>query len=101
MHTDHSIDDELDPGESDAVIRNSGKVECSIRIADIHHDFDRNLGQRVEFYPGFLEFESAVVDQSFVALGAAHGYLRAILDSLGRVAAADDGRNGRSCPLDW
>ena len=57
MNANHSIDDELQTRQADAVIRNGGEIESAIRIADVHHDLHGNVGQRIELNLRLLEFE--------------------------------------------
>ena len=38
VHADHAVDDELEPREADAVVRDRGEVEGPVRVADVHHD---------------------------------------------------------------
>ena len=40
MYADHAVDDELEPGEPHATVRDAGEVEGAIRVADVHHDLD-------------------------------------------------------------
>ena len=44
MYADHAIDYEFQPRQTDTVVWNIGKIECAIRIADVHHDLYGNLG---------------------------------------------------------
>src|SRR6056297_2103285 len=92
MDADHAVDDELQAGESDAVVRDAGEVERPVRVADVHHDLDRYVRQGVEFDLLFLIFELAVVDVALVALGAGDRDLAAVGDLLRGVAAADHRR---------
>ena len=72
MNADHVIDDELEPGETDACVRERGEVKSSFRVAHVHRHVERDLRHRVERNPVHVEFECAVVDDSRIALGAAH-----------------------------
>ena len=93
MHTDHAVDDELEPCQSHAVVRDRCEIERAVGIADVHHDLDRDVGQLVELDLLLLVFQQTLVDVAFVALGAGHGDLNAIGNLVRRVAAADHRRD--------
>jgi hypothetical protein len=44
----HVVDDELQPREADAGVRQRREGEGALRVADVHHDLDRHLGHLVE-----------------------------------------------------
>ena len=93
MHADHAVDDEFETGEADTAVRNACEVEGLVRVADVHHDFDRDIGQRIQFDARLLEVEAAFVDDTLVAFGAADGDVLSVRDPLRGVATADDGRD--------
>ena len=93
VHADHPVDDELEPCEADATVRNPGEIERPVGVADVHHDLDRNLRQRVELDARLLEVELTFVDVAGVALRTGHRDGLTLVDRLGRIAAADDGRD--------
>ncbi len=93
MHADVVVDDELEAGQAHAVVRQLREVEGQLRVADVHHQLDVDLGHHAALHFGHLGFEQAVVDEAGVALGAAHGHERAVLQQVGGVAAADHGWN--------
>ena len=43
VHADHAVDDELQPRQADAGVRNLREIESAIGVADVHHDFQRRL----------------------------------------------------------
>ena len=70
-------------------LRNPGEVEGAVRVADVHHDLDRDLRQRVQLDLLALEVEQALVDVAGVALGARDGDFLALANAPGGVPAAD------------
>ena len=81
------------PREADAAVRNAGKVEGAVGIANVHHYFDRQWRQSVEFDLLLIEVEHAVVDESGVTFGTGDRDGLALGDYAGRVSAADHRRN--------
>ncbi len=92
MHAYHAIDDELEPRQTDALVRHIREVECPIGITHVHHDLDGNVRQRIQLDLGLLEFQPPRVNESLVSLGATYRDLGAIRDRIRGVAAAYDGR---------
>jgi hypothetical protein len=43
VDADHVVDDELDAGQTDAGVRQLGEIEGQFRVADVHHDLERNI----------------------------------------------------------
>ena len=66
----------------DAVVRDAGEIERSVRIADVHHDLDRNRRQGIEFDVALIEFQHAVVNVAGVAFGAGDGDRLTFLDGM-------------------
>jgi pyruvate,water dikinase len=62
MNTDIVIDDELKTREANTGIRNRLEIERQLRIADVHHDLQRQFRQFAARYFGNLGFQQAVVD---------------------------------------
>ena len=48
MNPDHAVDDELEAGQPDTVVRNVRKIKSPVRVANIHHDLDVHIGQLVD-----------------------------------------------------
>lgn len=46
MQTDVVVDDEFKTSQTDAFVWNLAELERQLRVADVHHHFDRNLGQK-------------------------------------------------------
>ena len=72
MNADHVVNDELEPCEPDTCVRERGEVKCSFRVAHVHRHVERDLRHRVESNAVHVELEGAVIDESRIALGAAH-----------------------------
>src|SRR4030095_11613723 len=93
MYTDHSVDDELEAREADTAVWDAREVERPVRVADVHHDLDRHLRQRVELYPGLFAVELPLVDVAGVPLGAGYRDRLTLADCPGRITATHDRRN--------
>jgi len=78
MHTNHTIDDELQTSQTNTLVRNLGKIKSTIRITHVHHDFERQLRHRVDGV--FLNFkvQHAFIDETGVAFGAGYGHALAV-----------------------
>ncbi len=93
VNADVVVDDELQPRQAHALVGQLAEVEGQLRIADVHRDLDRDLRHFAALHLGHLGFQQPVIDEAGVALRAAHRHQRALLQPLGRVAAADHRRN--------
>ena len=93
MDPDLAIDDELQPGQADALVGQPGEGEGLLGSADVHHDLDRYVGHRAELGALDGEVEQALVDQAGVTLGARDGDFAAVSEGLRAGAGADDGRD--------
>ena len=76
-------------------VRHLREVERQLRVADVHHDLDRAVRQLAALDFGDFGLEQAVVDVAFVAFGAGDRHQRAVLQRVGRVAAADHRRHAQ------
>src|SRR3546814_1838874 len=85
-------DDELHPGEADAVRRQPPPPEGGGRVGQVQHDRGAGLGDVVERQLLDLELADALVDEPLLALGAGDRHILAVMENLGRVAGADDRR---------
>jgi ABC-type amino acid transport substrate-binding protein len=45
VDADHVVDDELQAGQADAAVGDLGEFEGQLRVAHVHHDLDRDVGQ--------------------------------------------------------
>ena len=95
MHADHAVDDEFQPRQAHAAMRDAGEVERAVGVADIHHDLHSDLRQRVELDLLALELEQALVDVAGVAFGARHRHFLAFADQL---RSHRRSRRRRECP---
>ncbi len=93
MHADHAVDDEFEPRQADALVRNAGEVECAVGIADVHHDLGLDGRERIQLDDLLFEGQGACIDKPGVTFRTGHGDFLAFLDGLGGVAAADYRRN--------
>jgi hypothetical protein len=73
VDADHVVDDELEAGQADAFVRDLGELEGELRIADVHHDLHRRLGQVAHVGGDDLEVELAAVHVAGVAFGTGDG----------------------------
>jgi len=95
VDADHVVDDELDAGQTDAGVRQLGEFKGQFRVADVHHDLDRDVRHGRDVAGGHFEIEAAAVDVAGIAFRAAHRHDIAFGQRLGRVTAADDGRDAQ------
>ena len=65
--------DELEPGQADAVIRRERECKGLVGIADVHHDLGVWALDRRQIDVFDLEGQAAVVDEPGISLGARHG----------------------------
>ena len=93
MDADVVVDDELKTGKTHALVRDRLEVEGELRVADIHHDLDGDLGERAAGDFLGIDLEKSLVDVAGVAFSAGDRDLVAFHDAFGRVAAADNSRN--------
>ena len=93
VDADVVVDDELKAGKADALVRDGLELEGELRVADVHHDLDRDFreGAALDFLNG--HFLDAFVDVARVAFGAGHRHFVVFAEAFRGVAAADDGRD--------
>ena len=93
MDADVVADDELHPGEADAVGRDLPPAKRRCRIGEVEHHARRGGGQ-VRYVEGMLlEFGNALVDMALVALGAGDGHFLQVVEDVRRIAGSDDRRH--------
>src|SRR5690606_26764504 len=63
VHADHAVDDELQTGQADTSVGQLGEVEGAVRIADVHHDLERQLGHGVDGVLANVEAQLAFEDE--------------------------------------
>ena len=95
MHADVVVDDELEAGKAHALVRNLAEVKGKLRVADVHHDLDGNVGQFAATLLLGRELEQPLVDVARVAFGAGHGDRLVFGEHFGCVAAAHHSRNAQ------
>ena len=69
VHPDHPVYDKFQSREPDSMVGDICEIKCAIGIAHIHHDFDRNIGERIELDLSLFKFQMSLVYISFIALG--------------------------------
>jgi hypothetical protein len=77
--------------EPNSSVRDSCEGERPIRIADVHHEPDGQLGKIAQAYLLLLEVEPAFVHESLFTLRTGNGNDGVVRNCLGCVAAADYG----------
>src|SRR5690606_32995087 len=93
VHGNVVVDDEFQASQADTRIGNLREIEGQLRVADVHHDLQADVGHLAPTH--FLDFglDQPVVDAAFIAFGAGHGHFAAVFEDVGSVAAAHDGGN--------
>ncbi len=43
VHADHAVDDEFQTGQAHTGVRQLREVEGAVRVADVHHDLERQI----------------------------------------------------------
>src|SRR5690606_22261685 len=87
MHADHAVDDEFEAGQADAFVRQLGEIERTVRVADVHHDLERQFGHGIDGVLANIEAQLTVEDQAGIAFGTGHSDTLAILEQLSGIAA--------------
>ena len=95
VNADVVVDDELEPRETHAIVRNLREVERELGVTHVHHDLQTDLGHHAAVHFLDLGLDQAIVNAPFIAFRARYGHLVAFLEDIGRVAATHDGRNAK------
>ena len=93
MDADHVVDDELKAGQADAAVGDLGEFESEFRVAHVHHDLHRDLGQVAHVGGDHFIVELAAVHITGVAFGTGNGHVVVLVQHFGGVAATDNGGN--------
>src|SRR5690606_25371237 len=93
MHADHAVDDEFEAGQADAFVGQLGEIERAVRVADVHHDLERQFGHGVDGVLANIETQLPVEDQASIAFGAGHGDALAVFQQFGGIAATHHRRD--------
>ena len=96
MHADHAVNDELEPGQADAMVRNIGEIKCPIRVTDVHHDLDRDIRQRIELDQSLLEVQFASINSSLITFCTTDCDVGAINYRFGCIATANNVKSGEA-----
>ena len=95
VDADHAVDDEFQTGQTNAFVRQPGKIEGPVRVAHVHHDLERRLGHLIQRNLVDRKLELSGVNHAGIAFGAGHGDVQAILEQFGGVTGADHRRNAQ------
>src|SRR3989344_615067 len=93
VHADHAVDDELQAGQAHTGVRQLCEVEGAVRVADVHHDLERQIRHGVHGVLLDIEAQFAFEDETGVAFSAGNGHALAVFQQLGGIAATDHGRD--------
>src|SRR5690606_17556615 len=65
-----------------------GEIEGAVRVADVHHDLERQFGHGIDAVGPHIELQTTVIDDAGIAFRAGHGDDLAILEFAGGIATA-------------
>src|SRR5690606_13412037 len=88
MHADHAVDDEFQARQTHTLVGQVGEIESAVRVANVHHDLERQFGHGINAVGTHVELQTTVVDNAGIAFCARHGYDLTILEFAGGIAAA-------------
>src|SRR5690606_36305591 len=95
VHTDHAVDDEFQTGQANTLVGQVGKVEGAVRVADVHHDLERQRRHGIDTVGADIKLQAPGIDHARVAFGAGNCHFLAIAQLAGGVAATDDRGNAQ------
>ncbi len=95
MHADHAVDDELQTRQADTGIGQLGEIKGTVRVADVHHDLERQIRHGIDRVGLDVEAQLAFEDITGVALCTGNRDTLAILKGMRGVAAADHCRDAQ------
>ena len=95
MHLDVSVDDELLPCQSNAVIGQEALLERLLRRAQVHHDFCPCPRQCFQVNLFLVVAQNALVNGASGSMRAINGYLLSVVDHLCRVLRSHDARDAK------
>ncbi len=93
VHADHAVDDELQACQPDTGVGQLGEVEGAVRVADVHHDLERQFRHGIDRVLLDVEAQLAFEDKAGIAFGTGNGHALAVFQYLGSVAATDNRRD--------
>ena len=93
MDADHTVDDELQSRQAYAFVRQAGKVKGAVRVADVHHDLQRQIRHRANTGALHAEVEDFGIHVAGITFRAGDGHVLVFLDAIGGVAAANHRRD--------
>src|SRR5690606_17636272 len=90
VHADHAVDDELEACQAHALIGQRGEVKGTVRVADVHHDLERQLRHRLDRVALDIEIQAAVVNLAGITFSTGYGYFLAIGQLFGGITTTND-----------
>ncbi len=95
MHADHAVDDEFQTRQTDTGVGQLGEIEGPVRVADVHHDLERQVGHRIDRVGLDVETQLAFKDVTGVALGTRDCHALPVLQGVCGIAAAHHCRDAQ------
>ena len=89
------VDDEFHPRKADAVKGKPPPAEGGGGVGEVQHDLGAGLGQIVQTQDFGGEFGDTFIDHTLVAACAGDGNLLFVMQDMGGIAGADDGRQAK------
>ena len=93
MHADHAVDDKFQTRQANAFVRQAGEVKRTVRVTDVHHNFQRQIRHGIHAGALHAEVEDIGIHVARIAFGTGDGYVLSVLHAFGCVTAADNRRN--------
>src|SRR5690606_17491270 len=84
------VDDELEPGQTHAMVGNLGEIQGQLWVTHVHHDLQADIGH---FTPANLfdfGFDQAIINATFVTFRAGDSDFPAVFEDIGSIGAADN-----------
>ena len=79
MYADHAVDDELQAGQAHTGVRQLCEVKGTVRVADVHHDLERQVRHGVHGVLLDIEAQFAFEDKPGIAFSTGNGNALAVL----------------------
>ena len=93
VNADHTVDDKFQARQAYAFVRQAGEVERAVRVADVHHDLQRQVRHGIHAGALHAEVEDIGIHVAGIAFGTGDGHILSVLHALGSITAADNRRN--------
>ena len=89
VHPDHTVNDKFQTRQAHAFVRQAGEVKRAVRVADVHHDLQRQIRHGIHAGAFHAEVEDIGIHVTGIAFGTGDRHLLVVLHAFGRVTAAD------------